>query len=63
MEATKKPDIEPLAHTIKNTCRLLSISRSTLYLMASQGKLRLIKVSGRTLVPAAEIARLIGGER
>jgi len=60
MEATKI-DITPLAYTVKAACRLLSISRSTLYVLASQGQLRLIKVAGRTLVPAAEIARLIGG--
>jgi excisionase family DNA binding protein len=61
MQLTKAPDPAPLAYTVKNACRLLSISRSTLYLLASQGKLRLIKVSGRTLIPASEIARLIGG--
>lgn len=64
MEATsKKSDagLQPVAHTITNACHLLSISRSTLYLLASQGKLRLVKVAGRTLVPATEISRLVSG--
>jgi excisionase family DNA binding protein len=64
MEATsKKSDagLQPVAYTVTNACRLLSISRSTLYLLAAQGKVRLVKVAGRTLVPSSEIARLISG--
>jgi excisionase family DNA binding protein len=53
--------LPPLAHSVKQACHLLGISRSTLYLEAARGKLRLVKVAGRTLVPASEIARLIGG--
>jgi excisionase family DNA binding protein len=63
-EATaKKSDggLQPVAHTVANACHLLSISRSTLYLLASRGKLRLVKVAGRTLIPASEIARLVSG--
>jgi excisionase family DNA binding protein len=63
MEAAKAPDPVPLAYTIKNACRLLSVSRSTLYAMASKGELRLVKISGRTLLPASEIARLLGDGR
>lgn len=57
----KSGSLQPVAYTITNACQLLSISRSTLYLLASRGELRLIKVAGRTLVPASEISRLVSG--
>lgn len=58
----KVPDlkIEPQAFRVNSACALLQISRSTLYLLAARGELRLIKVAGRTLVPASEIRRLLG---
>ena len=56
-------DNAPLVYSINNTCKMLSISRSTIYILASQGKLRLIKVGGRTLVPASEISRLLDGDQ
>ena len=40
----------------------LGVSRATIYKMASGGKLRLIKIGGRTLIPDAEIERLLGWE-
>jgi excisionase family DNA binding protein len=40
----------------------LGLSRATIYKMASGGKLRLIKIGGRTLIPDAEIKRLIGSD-
>jgi excisionase family DNA binding protein len=54
--------LSPLAYTIKDACRLLSISRSHLYDLAAQRKLRFVKVGARTLVPASEISRLLSGE-
>jgi excisionase family DNA binding protein len=40
----------------------LGVSRATIYKMASGGELRLIRIGGRTLIPDAEIKRLIGSE-
>jgi excisionase family DNA binding protein len=42
--------IEPIADTIPVACARLGISRSTCYLEISQGKLRAVKVRGRTLL-------------
>jgi excisionase family DNA binding protein len=50
--------ISPMARRIPNACRALDISRSHLYDLAAQGKIRLIKIGNRTLVPEAEIRRL-----
>jgi excisionase family DNA binding protein len=50
-----------LAWPVKEGAHRLGIGRSTVYKLASEGKLRLIKVGGRTLVPDAEITRLVSG--
>jgi excisionase family DNA binding protein len=46
------------AHRVKDACQTLGISSATLYRLAAVGKIKLIKIGGRTLIPEAEIARL-----
>jgi excisionase family DNA binding protein len=46
------------ARRVNDACQALGISRATLYKLASQGKIKLIKIAGRTLVPESEIDRL-----
>ena len=41
-------------------CKPSSVSRATLYKMANSGEIRLARIGGRTLVPDAEIQRLVG---
>ena len=48
----------PRAYRIPDACRALGIGRSSLYKLASTGRLRLVRIGGRTVVPGAEIARL-----
>jgi excisionase family DNA binding protein len=52
----------PIAYRVNDACRLLSISRSHLYDLVAEGKVRLVKIGNRSLVPASEIARLVAGE-
>lgn len=58
--AGRKATIEPLALTVKDACRALSISRSHLYVLAADGKLRLTRLGSRTLISMSEIRRLLG---
>jgi excisionase family DNA binding protein len=51
-----------IAWRINEGAYRLGVSRSTIYKLAAAGKLRLIKVGGRTLIPDAEIARLVRSE-
>ena len=51
---SRRPD----AWRVNDALPQLSISRSTLYALAAAGKLKLIRVAGRTLVPDTEIQRL-----
>jgi excisionase family DNA binding protein len=48
----------PRARRINDACDALQISRSHLYALAAAGKIKLIRIGGRTLVPEAEIDRL-----
>ena len=48
--------VEPLADTIPNACARLGCSRSTIYLEIAAGKLRAVKVRGRTILTRADQA-------
>lgn len=52
------PGLHPVAWRIPDACRLMSISRSTLYELVKRRQLRTIRIAGRVLVPDAEIRRL-----
>ncbi len=57
----RQSEADRLAWPVKEGAHRLGIGRTTVYKLASAGKLRLIKVGGRTLVPDAEITRLANG--
>jgi excisionase family DNA binding protein len=65
-EIGKKPcevsSLAPMAYRVPDACHLLSISRSHLYDLVSEGQVRLVKIGNRSLVPASEIARLVRAE-
>ena len=48
----------PKARRIPEACEALGICRSTLYKLAAQNKLKLVRIAGRTVVPESEIDRL-----
>lgn len=47
-----------LAYSVDEACRLIGIGRTSLYGLAKNGELQLLKIAGRTLVPASELRRL-----
>jgi excisionase family DNA binding protein len=47
------------ALSIPEACQRLGISRSTLWKYARLGKIKLIRIGGRTLAPSFEIDRLL----
>ncbi|RDE05583.1 helix-turn-helix domain-containing protein [Sphingomonas aracearum] len=47
-------------HTINDTCRILSVSRATVYRLISDQQLLTVKVRGRTLVRATCIDTIAG---
>ena len=55
-----RPTADPLAYTLSAASAACGLSRATLYRHAKAGRLRLLKVGGRTLVDAASLRALVG---
>ncbi len=55
-----RPTGDPLAYTLSAASAACGLSRATLYRHAKTGRLRLVKVGGRTLVDAASLRALVG---
>ncbi len=54
-------DVQILALRIHDAAKAMSISRSSIYNMIRDGRLRPVKIVGRTLIPRSEIDRLLSG--
>ncbi len=59
---TVKADLEPLAYSIRDACRISSLGRTRLYQLISEGRLEARKIGKRTLIPATSLRALIAGE-
>ena len=61
-----RPDERPaplaaaLTYTLADAARISGLSRATLYRHEKAGRLRLVKVGGRTLVSGGSLRRLLG---
>ena len=55
-----RPAVDTLAYTMESASAACGLSRSTLYRHAKAGRLRLLRVGGRTLVDAASLRALLG---
>ena len=49
----------PLLHNINEACRELGIGRTSLYELIKDGELHVVKIGSRTLIPDAELHKLI----
>lgn len=52
-----------LAYHVSEFCDALSISRATVYKYIAMGKIPIIKVGARTLIPTSVLHEIIRGER
>jgi predicted site-specific integrase-resolvase len=50
---------EPLALRVKDFCQRIGISPSTFWVLVKANKIRVIRISGRTLVPFTEVERIL----
>jgi excisionase family DNA binding protein len=48
-----------LAYRVADVCKSIGLSVSTVYDLIARGELRAVKLAGRTVVPAAELQRLL----
>lgn len=51
--------LEPVAYSIPEACRVSSLGRTNLYRFINEGKLEARKLGGRVLIPAESLRRLI----
>ena len=58
--AEREADVQSprLAWPIDEGAHRIGIGRTSVYKLAAEGKLRLIKVAGRTLIPDSEVLRI-----
>ena len=51
-----------LGYSIREACQASSLGRTTLYSHIAAGRLRAVRVGGRTIIPAEALHALIAGE-
>ncbi|SNT22855.1 DNA binding domain-containing protein, excisionase family [Sphingomonas laterariae] len=61
MESTKSGPLK-IGYSIREACLASSLGRTTLYNHISAGRLRAVRVGGRTIIPAEALHALIAGE-
>ncbi|MEZ5713421.1 MAG: helix-turn-helix domain-containing protein [Sphingobium sp.] len=54
---------EPLAYSIKEASRATSLGRTRLYQLIADGRLEVVKIGNRTLIPARALHKLLEGDR
>lgn len=60
IKATPNADkTDALAYRVADFCARIGISASTFWKLVSEQKIRVIRIGGRTLVPADEAARIL----
>jgi excisionase family DNA binding protein len=57
--ATAIPPARQRAFSLRDGESLIGLSRSTWYRLERDGKIKLIRIGGRVLIPADEIERLL----
>ncbi|MHA7818111.1 MAG: helix-turn-helix domain-containing protein [Erythrobacter sp.] len=60
MSLSISSDERQLGYSIKNAARAVDCSERTIYNLVASGRLRLIKVGRRSIVPASDLRALVG---
>ncbi|WP_407668196.1 helix-turn-helix domain-containing protein [Novosphingobium rosa] len=55
-------DLPKIAYSIKEACQVSSLGRTTLYSHIAAGRLRAVRIGGRTVIPAEALHALIAGK-
>lgn len=51
-----------IAYSIKEACAASSLGRTTIYTHIAEGRLRAVRIGGRTVIPAPSLHALLGDE-
>lgn len=60
--AAEQPPLPRPVYTIVEACRVSTLGRATIYNHINSGRLRVVRVGGRTLVPVESLHALISGK-
>lgn len=55
--------MEPIALSINETAKILSLGRTSIYALIREGRLDTLKLGRRTLIKTASVRRLMGLEK
>lgn len=50
--------MQPITYRINDFAKAVGISRTSIYQLIKEGKIKPVKIAGRTLIPASEVQRL-----
>ncbi len=62
MQANPPTTPSPLAYSIKAACAASSLGKTTIYAHIAAGRLKAVRIQGRTIIPADSLRALIAGE-
>ena len=51
-----------IAYSVKEACKASSLGRTSIYAHIAAGRLKAIRIGGRTVIPATSLLTLIAGE-
>jgi len=60
---TMKSDTPKLGYSIREACEASSLGRTSIYSFIASGRLRAVRVGGRTIIPAESLQALLAGEQ
>ncbi len=59
---TVKSDPPKIGYSIREACKATSLGRTTIYAAIAAKKLRVVRIGGRTIIPAEALHELIAGD-
>jgi excisionase family DNA binding protein len=54
-------NMEKLAYSVHEACEATSLKRTSIYAHIAAGRLRAVRIGGRTLIPADSLRTLLNG--
>lgn len=58
----EKQEPTKLSYSIREACKATSLGRTSIYSHIAAGRLRAVRVGGRTVIPAESLRALIDGD-
>lgn len=54
--------VPKIGYSIREACQASSLGRTTIYNHIANGRLRAVRIGGRTIIPAEALQALVAGE-